>query len=135
MLVHYLRKKYDLPPIFYIDTWPFGPSICAVTDPEVANQMTVKPFLPKGQEVADTIWPLAGVRNLVCMNGPEHKRWRAIFNPGFSDVHLMSLVGGIVDDALAFTDVLAQHAEGQDMFMLEQAATKVTIDVIGRVVL
>ena len=69
------------------------------------------------------------------MNGAEHKRWRAIFNPGFSSAHLMTLVGGIVDDSMLFMEVLGRHAEEQDIFSLEEAATRATVDIIGRVLL
>ena len=99
-----------------MDTWPFGYSICVVVDPEVAYQVTVQRCLPKHEAASDVIWPLAGTKNLVSMDGPEHKRWRAIFNPGFSSAHLMTLVDGIVDDSLTFMDVLAEHAEAKDIF-------------------
>lgn len=135
MLIHYLRKEYKLPAIFYMDTWPFGYPICAIVDPDVAYQVTVQNSLPKHQAIPDAIWPLAGTENLVSMNGPQHKRWRAIFNPGFSNAHLMTLVDGIVDDSLIFTDILAKHADAKDIFSLEEVATKATVDIIGRVVL
>ena len=135
LLPHYLRIKYDLPPIFYVDPWPFGWPICSISDPEVANQVTVQHSLPKHEAIADAIWPLTGMNNLVSMNGPDHKRWRAIFNPGFSNAHLMNLVDGIVDDTVLFTEILARHADAGDIFSLEEAATKVTVDIIGRVVL
>lgn len=118
-----------------MDTWPFGYPICAIIDPEVANQVTVQHSLPKHGALAKVIWPLTGTKNLVSMNGPEHKRWRAIFNPGFSNAHLMSLVDGIVDDSLVFADILAKHADANDIFSLEDATTKATVDIIGRVVL
>lgn len=134
-LIHYLRIKYDLPPIFYMDTWPFGYPMCAIADPDVAYQVTVQNSLPKHAAISDAIWPLTGMKNLVSMNGPEHKRWRAIFNPGFSNSHLMSLVDGIVDDSLLFMKILEKHADAKDIFSLEEVATKVTVDIIGRVVL
>ena len=135
MFIHYLRTQYDLPRIFYVDTWPIGPRICAIVDPDVAYQVTVQRSLPKHAELNRAIWPLAGTKNLVSMEGPEHKRWRAVFNPGFANGHLMTLVDGIVDDSLTFMDVLSKHAEKQDNFSLEEAATRVTVDIIGRVVL
>ena len=69
------------------------------------------------------------------MDGPEHKRWRAIFNPGFSSAHIMTLVDGIVDDSLIFMEILGRHAKEQGIFSLEEAATRATVDIIGRVVL
>ena len=71
----------------------------------------------------------------MAMDGVEHKRCRAIFNPGFSSAHLMTLVDGIVDDSMLFMEILGRHAKGQDIFSLEEAATKATVDIIGRVVL
>ena len=133
MMIHYLRTKHNLPRVFYIDTWPFGDSICAIVDPDVAYQVTVQQNFPKHEVVAGSIWPLTGMKNLVSMGGSEHKRWRTIFNPGFSNAHLMTLVGGIVDDSLTFTDILSKHAEKQDIFSLEEAATRLTVDIIGKV--
>ena len=47
----------------------------------------------------------------------------------------MTLVSGIVDDALVLMEVLAEHAKAQDVFVFEEVATRVTVDIIGRVVL
>lgn len=135
MLTHYLRVKYNLAPVFYLDTWPFGYAICSISDPDVAYQVTVQISLPKHRATTERLWPLIGMKNLATMDGAEHKRWRAIFNPGFSNAHLMSLVEGIVDDAVLFTEILAKHAETKDVFSLENAATNVTVDIIGRVIL
>ena len=135
MFMHYLRTQYDLPPIFYIDTWPFGHPICAIVDPDVAYQVTVQWCLPKHAALEEAIWPLAGTKNLASMDGVEHKRWRTIFNPGFSSAHLMTLVDGIMDDVQTFMDVLGKHADAKDILLLEEAATKATVDIIGRVVL
>ena len=133
--MHYLRTTYNLPPIFYIDTWPFLEPICVIVDPDVAYQVTVQNSLPKHKSVTKAIWPLVGEKNLGSMDGAEHKMWRAIFNPGFSSAHLMTLVDGIVDDSMLFMEILGRHAEEQDIFSLEEAATKATVDIIGRVVL
>ena len=132
----YLRKKYNLPAIFYLDTWPFGAeSICVVLDPDVASQVTVQPCLPKHKALEDIVLPLTGRDSLLTIEGKRHKEWRNVFNPGFSNAHLMTLVDGIVEDSLVFIDILGKHADTGDTLLLEEAATKFTVDVIGRVVL
>lgn len=78
-----LRHKYNLPAVFYVDTWPFSWPVCAIIDPEVEYQVTQQTSLPKHEAIPAYVWPLAGVKNLVCMDGPERKRWREIFNPAF----------------------------------------------------
>lgn len=47
----------------------------------------------------------------------------------------MTLVDGIVDDSMLFMEILGRHAEEQEIFSLEESATRATLDIIGRVVL
>ena len=133
--LHYIREKYDLPPVFYIDSFPFGWNICAIFDAEVAQQVVIEDPLPKHESIKKILWPIAGFNSLVATDGAEHRRWRNIFNPGFSTAHLMTLVDGIVDDTLVLLHVLGKYADAGEMFYLEHAMTKVTVDIIGRVVL
>ncbi len=57
------------------------------------------------------------------------------FNPGFSTSNLMALVPGIVQDASTFCRILREHASKGKVFQLQEPATKVTLDIIGRVTL
>lgn len=131
----FLQKEYNLPPVFYLDTWPFSYALCAIVDPDAASQVTVQHSLPKHQAAKEAIAPVIGHNSLVSIEGNQHKRWRNIFNPGFSVSHLMTLVDGIVDDSLIFMDILGKHADAKEVFLLEEDATRVTVDIIGRVVL
>ena len=132
---HYLQKKYNLPGVFYLDPWPFGEPICAIIDPEAAQQPTVQHSLPKHPKLDSAVWPVTGENSLVSLEGAAHKMWRSTFNPGFNTSHLMTLVPGIVDDCLLSADIMAGHAKKQDIVLLEEGATKLTIDIIGKTVL
>ena len=79
--------------------------------------------------------PLTGRDSLLTIEGNHHKKWRNVFNPGFSNTHLMTLVEGIVEDSMVFMDILSEHADMGDTVLMEEAATRFTVDVIGRVVL
>jgi len=118
---HYLRTTYNLGPIFYLDTWPLG-------DP-------ISHSLPKHPTLAKFLEPLGGKKNLVTVEGREWKAWRTIFNPGFASGFLMGLVPGIVEDVEVFGRVLGEWADRGEVVRLEEVATRVTVDVIGRVVL
>ena len=131
---HYVREKYDLPNVYYIDTWPFGDQLLIVCDPEANAQVTVNYSLPKADTLAELV-PIAGKDSLVAIDGPKWKMWRSTFNPGFSSVHLTTLVPAIVDCCQIFAQIMERHADEQDIFQLEQAATEVTVDIIGKVVL
>lgn len=47
----------------------------------------------------------------------------------------MTLVPGIVDDSIVFTKKLAEHAEKGEAFRMEEDATRLTVDIIGKVTL
>ncbi|KAK5120427.1 hypothetical protein LTR85_006366 [Meristemomyces frigidus] len=131
----FLKEEYDLGDYFYVDPWPFGDPIMMIFDVDIMHEFTVKQSLPKHPAVEDFMQHLGGPGNLVSSEGAEWKKWRSAFNPGFSASHLMSLVPAIVDDVSVFKDILTKHAENNDLFRMERAATRLTVDIIGRVVL
>lgn len=85
--------------------------------------------------MADFTESLAGRDNIVVNNGLEWKRWRNAFNPGFSAANLMTLLPKIVDHVSTFCHVLESRAKDDRPFRLEPLATRLTIDIIGKVVL
>ncbi|KAL8711127.1 MAG: hypothetical protein Q9225_007178, partial [Loekoesia sp. 1 TL-2023] len=106
-----------------------------IIDPVAAAQVTIQNSLRKHPSTQDYVYPLLGDKNLATLEGKEWRMWRAIFNPGFSSGHLMSLVGGMVSDTVLFTKILADYATQGKIFQLEEAATRLTVDIIGSVVL
>lgn len=134
--MHYVRKAYDLPSVFYLDTWPIaGAPMCIIVDPDVANLVTMTHSLPKHWSLKSFLEPLGGPNNLVTMEGKEWKTWRSIFNPGFAPGFLMGLVPVILEDVEVFVKVLGEWADRGEIVELEEIATRLTFDVIGRVVL
>ena len=129
---HCARIKYGLGDVFYMDFWPFLAPTLIISNPEIGQQAQLT---PKHEIVTDYMYHLTGGKNLVSMHGAEWKTWRSIFNPGFSASHLMTLVPGIVDDSMVFCEILREHAEKGDVFRLEDLSTKLTVDIIGKVVL
>lgn len=128
-----IREEYNLPPIFYLDLWPFNACMLVVMDPDAADQFTVDYSLPKYADMKKFIQPLAGSKNLLTMENPEWKYWRSIFNPGFSASHLMSLAPSMVDSLVVFREILGEIADSGRMCRLEEIATRLTFDIIGNV--
>lgn len=137
---HYLadliRRRYpELGTAFYLDLWPFTPTVLVVISPTLAAQFTQERLLPKHPGLRRFFGPLTGKQDLLSMEGPAWKTWRGIFNPGFSTAHLMTLVPAMMKDVSIFCDQLQEHARQGDVFSLEEMTLNVTIDVIGRVAL
>lgn len=130
-----LQKKYNLPNYMYLDLWPAADEMLALFDKDIMQQLNVDHQLPKHPGMAIFMVPLAGPGDLVASNGAHWKKWRSIMNPGFAASHLMTLVPGIVDHSVIFTEKLAEHAEKGEVFRLEEDVTRLTVDVIGNVAL
>jgi len=131
-----MKKKYNIATnYFYVDVWPFMDPILYICDPDIAQQVTVNHATPKHPKNAEFLIHLAGPGDMVSSDGPYWKRWRSIFNPGFAASHLMSLVPGIVDESLIFREKMCEHADKGEVFRLEEDATRLTVDIIGKVAL
>lgn len=121
--------------IAYIDSWPFGPPMLAVFHPDMMAQFTQETSLPKAELMRIEFQPFTQLNDLVLQEGQEWKKWRSIFNPGFSAKNLLSLVPQLIDEVLVFRDWLKDVAASGQVTKLEEQAGKMAIDVIGRVVL
>ena len=131
-----LRQAYpDMGPIFYVDAWPFTTLTLVIASPATLAQITTEHVLPKFPAIRDFLYPLANGKDIVSMDGREWKYWRAIFNPGFSASHLMTLVPNIVKETTVFCEVLQRHAQEQDIFQMKTLTDNLAMDVIGKVVL
>ena len=132
----YIRTKYNLPEIFYVDWRPFGPKWLFIADPAVAAQyVTTTQSLPKSSLEVGYMNRFLGGNNMVTLEGARWKSIRSMFNPGFSATNIMTLVDYIVDATLTFCDVMKEKAESNELFELEEYATRLTIDIIGKVTL
>ncbi|KAI9879875.1 MAG: hypothetical protein M1830_006727 [Pleopsidium flavum] len=125
----------DLGPVYYLDTWPFGPQILIVASPGSLYQITQEHSLPKYHALKAFLRPITDGLDIVTMEGQTWKTWRGIFNPGFSASHLMTLTSGIVEETVRFCDVLQTHLQNQTILHMKDLTDNLAMDVIGRVVL
>ncbi|WPH01576.1 cytochrome P450 [Acrodontium crateriforme] len=130
-----VKDEYNLGDYFFLDPFPMGDPIMVVLNTDMMHDVTVKRSLPKHPEVDKFMKHLGGPGNLVSSEGAEWKKWRAAFNPGFSLAHLTTLVPVIVDECSTFCDLMTINAKNNTLFRMEQATTRLTIDIIGKVVL
>ena len=154
-----VRQRHpELNTAFYLDVWPFSRPILAILNPNMMHQLTqqgkeVSSRLPchavqrtfelskfflqvaKDPGLRTFLQPLTGKEDLITMEGATWKRWRSIFNPGFSANHITSLIPVMVEKVAVFKDVLASKAKSGERFCLEDLTLSLTIDIIGGVVM
>ncbi|PSN69360.1 cytochrome P450 [Corynespora cassiicola Philippines] len=131
-----IRKRYPyLDTAFYLDIWPFGPLMLVVLKPDMMYQLTQANQLPKDASMRKFLEPLTGKEDLATMNGEEWKKWRRLFNPGFSSKQIAGLFPVIVEKVRIFTVLLEKKAQTGEVFRLDDMAVNLTIDIIGEVVI
>lgn len=131
-----IRRRFPkMNEAFYVDIWPVGKPYLMIIHPDLHYQLTQANQLPKDPGLQNFLKPLAGRQNLVTMEGPAWKRWRAVFNPGFSASNISSLVPGMVEKVEIFKRHVEKHADTGKMFFLEEMALSLTIDIIGGAVM
>ncbi|KAH0563425.1 hypothetical protein GP486_002000 [Trichoglossum hirsutum] len=137
VLMSHVHRFYGLGPFFVMDTWPISPNkTLVIADPELAAQVAQTRSLDKHPVLAESVQHIVGSRSMLLASGDTWKRMRAVFNPGFSSSHLMNVLASvIVDEGLIFCGKLLRFAEAGKLVYLEEVATALAIDVIGRVVL
>ncbi|PQE13973.1 cytochrome P450 71B25 protein [Rutstroemia sp. NJR-2017a BBW] len=131
-----MYRKYNLKDFFILDNWPlFDYRQIIIADPVLAAQCTQSHSLPKSASVEQYVGHITGKRSMLFTEGEEWKKNRALFNPGFSLAHLMTLVPAIVDEAVILRDVLGKIADSGEVHPIEEVAALATIDIMGHVVL
>ena len=129
------RTLPDLGPIYYLDTWPFGPQMLVVASTDGLHQITQEHSLPKYHALKEFLKPIAEGLDIVTMEGDLWRTWRGIFNPGFSAGHLMGLTKDIVEETDRFCDILQEYSRNGKIFRMKHLTDNLTMDIIGRVVL
>lgn len=120
--------------VFYIDLWPFSKTLMVVGSPMVANQIE-NASLSKPLEIVQPLEILSGGPSLVTMHGDVHRKWRNLFNPGFSTGYMTTLAPSIAEEVLQYCNLLSKRAKEGKMFQIEEMTLRLTFDVIGHVAL
>ncbi|KAK8112987.1 hypothetical protein PG984_013513 [Apiospora sp. TS-2023a] len=136
----YLPDYEFLPPVVYLDTWPLLEPLAIVTDPVAAAQFTIANSEPRIELYRKYFIPLTSGLDVFMSEGHVWKTWRSRLNPGFSQRNLTALTPEILEEVSVFVDRLKQGAAyGDDgwgpVFQLQEMATDLTTDVIGRAAL
>lgn len=118
---------------YYLDMWPFFRPLLICTSLKTAVDATQNTALAirKPDSIARWFYNIAGGPNLSNMKEREWKVWRNTFNPGFTQAHIFNLIPTIVQEALAYKELLSEYADQEVMFRLDEETLWFTMDMIG----
>ncbi|KAH7060755.1 cytochrome P450 [Macrophomina phaseolina] len=130
-----MAREFREEKMFYLDFWPINDPFLIVADPQAASQLMRSNTAPKPASVSAALASLTGGPNLFTMPDGEWKFWRSIFSPGFSASQMLGQVPVMLSAAQTFRGVLRKKAESRELFRLEEATCRMTLDIIGLVTL
>lgn len=129
-----VSKQHADTEIFLMDLWPIFDPVLMISSPEISVQVSNTYNLQKPDSQGKSFLPIIGGKSLITMSDQEWKAWRALFNPGFSATHMLSLVPSIVDSVEVFCDLLRKRV-GKDVFSLNNMTTRLTMEIITKTTL
>ena len=111
--------------------------LAVVVDPDMMAQVTspAANLLKYWGNVWHAFKPFTNDEDLVHLEGQKWKEARAMFNPGFSQKNLMSLLPQFLEEALVFREKLRSFANTGQVVELEPLVASLTVDVMSRAVL
>ncbi|OJD29357.1 cytochrome p450 [Diplodia corticola] len=130
-----LARAHPEEKMFYLDFWPINDPFLIVLDPQAATELIKSPTAPKPTSVAAALHCLTGGPNLFTMPDDQWKFWRSVFNPAFSPMQMLAQVPALLSTAQIFRGILRKNAESGGLFCLEEATFRLTLDIIGLVIL
>lgn len=105
-----------------------------VATPFASNQVE-NAHLRKPGEISEKLDVITGGPSLVTMHGNTWKKWRTLFNPGFSAGYMIGLAPAIADEVAVFCELLQSKATEGNLFQLEEYTLRLTLDIIARITL
>ncbi|KAM0328621.1 hypothetical protein ACHAQA_005032 [Verticillium albo-atrum] len=123
------------PGLIYIDFWPISWPSLIVFNPSLNAQFTQETSLPKHEILQYEFQCFSQCKDLVTTDGPYWKKWRSIYNSGFSAQNIQKLVPEFVEEAQIFKKYLEGVAQSGEKIQLENQAMAATCDIISRAVL
>jgi cytochrome P450 len=117
-----------------IDTWPFSLPLLVISTPTAANALQkYSSSLSKPDDVNSPLNTLCTGSSMMTMPEDQWKQWRVLFNPSFSITYLTQLAPTIASEISILCEKLREIARAGKVIQLEPLASRLTIDVVGRI--
>ncbi|ETS73376.1 hypothetical protein PFICI_14981 [Pestalotiopsis fici W106-1] len=140
MAIVAMNRALNRPPLMFMDLRPINEPMVVVGDYEIADQITKASKIfptspPKSAASLQRLLFVTGATSIFSSHGDEWKALRKRFNTGFSPQYLSTFVPEILDKGMIFLEHLDELCASQDAFPLINLTTRLTFDIIGKVVM
>jgi cytochrome P450 len=132
------REKFHDTGAFYMDLWPMSGLFLAVVSPKIGTEITQSnPRLTSERPrlLRRFLKPMTGGLTIFDLGEKEWRPWRAVFNKGFQNEYIMSIVPSMVEETMVYAETLCGLAAAGTMCFLDPITLRFAIDMIGRTIL
>ncbi|KIH94835.1 taurine catabolism dioxygenase family protein [Sporothrix brasiliensis 5110] len=130
-------EKYTAcPPAVYLDMWPASMPFMLSLHPDMSAQFTQDVNMEKAEAQGHFLRPLTSNLDVASSHGAAWKKLRRRMNLGFSAQAIRARLPALMEEVEVFRDILVSRAGKNGawgtVFTLEELATMLTLDFIGR---
>ncbi|KAK1751521.1 putative sterigmatocystin biosynthesis P450 monooxygenase stcS [Echria macrotheca] len=128
-----INQDFNLPDIWYLDLWPFGPQFVMCSAPDAAAMPTTIQPMEQAPVVEEYFGRNLGKGFMEVTNGPTWKELHHMIAPALTPAATRTYHEMIVEEAKVFYDQLQKWAAKDEPVNLIDLASRYTYDVINRV--
>jgi len=129
-----IKQDYDLPDVFYMDMWPFGPRFLMLSAPDAAALPTTVSAFPQSRLVTEFFVNNLGPSFIEASNGTLWKELHQILAPGLTPGAVRTYHDFMVDEAVGCHDRLRRIVEAGKAIDFNEEVGKFPAGVIMRVI-
>jgi cytochrome P450 len=109
-----MKQDFNLPDIFYLDLWPFGPEFIVCSGPDAAAMLTTVNAFPQSDIVPEFFTPTVGTTFIEATNGPLWKELHQMLAPGLTPSATRTYHDLIIDEAKSLYDRVQRLAASEE---------------------
>ncbi|KAJ6132004.1 cytochrome P450 [Penicillium samsonianum] len=132
LVVDLVRRKFDLPAVFFLDLYPLFNPIVFISDPGLARKVTQEDRSLRYPGVFETLYPAIPTRWFRTVADRAWTKWHPVVGVSFTAAHFVRMVPQMAEDLQAMLDQLNDWSDRDQIFCMERVATDAILAMTGR---
>jgi hypothetical protein len=132
LVVDLVRRKFDLPPVFFLDLYPLFNPIVFISDPGLARKVTQEDRSLRYPGILETLYPAIPTRWFRTIADRTWTKSHPVVGVSFTAAHFVRMVPQMAEDLQAMLDQLNDWSDRGQIFCMERVATDAILAMTGR---
>lgn len=131
ILITQMIQDFNLPQVWYLDLWPFGPEFIVLGSPDATAFPTTTNTMSQARVVHDYYQDNIGVGFIEVSNNPLWKELHKMMAPGLTPAAIRAHHEMLIDEAMALREAFDRLAKQDQAIDLPHEVGKYPFEVIG----